>query len=308
MEPAIIETRGLTKSFDGISAVDDLDLTIRGGCAYGLIGRNGAGKTTTLRLLMALLRPDSGSARVLGVNLWTAPASIRERVTYVSQDQNLYAWMTSRELQHYASHLYSRWDARYADHLARQFSLPLDVPVGVLSGGEKRKAAILIALAARPDVIVLDEPAAGLDPVARRELIDALVEVLTDRPDSTLLFSSHIISDLERIVDHVGMMDRGRMLLSGEVDELKTRMRRLQLIFEGDHPPPGFRLPGAIRLEIDGPVVSAIVRAEDESEFAGLEDRYGARLHMFPLGLEEIFIEMASATRDGRVQEEEVVS
>ena len=308
MDLATIETRGLTKSFGGMRAVDGLDLTIRGGCAYGLIGRNGAGKTTTLRMIMALLRADSGSARVLGANLWSAPASVRERVTYVSQDQNLYAWMTPRELQYFASHLYSRWDARYADHLGRKFSIPLDTPVGALSGGEKRKAAILIALAARPDVIVLDEPAAGLDPVARRELIDALVEVLTDRPESTLLFSSHIISDLERIVDHVGMMDSGRMLLSGEVDDLKTRMRRLQLIFEGDHPPPGFRLPGAIRLEIDGPVVSAIVRADDESAFAGFEEQFGARLRMFPLGLEEIFIEMASATREGRLQEEGVMS
>ena len=292
----VLEARGLTKTFRrGERAVDGLDLELAAGSTMGLIGRNGAGKTTTMRMILALLRPDSGTARVFGHSLWTAPASVRERVTYVSQDQNLYPWMTLAELCRFAATQYSRWDAAYAGRLARGFAIPTNDPVGVLSGGERRKASILLALAARPDLIVLDEPAAGLDPVARRELIDALVDILSERPDGTLLFSTHIISDLERIVDRVGIMDRGRMVLSGAVDDLKTRTRRVQLIFEGGHVPPGFRLSGAKRMEIDGPVVSAIVELADEdggeAELEALAARHSARLHLFPLGLEDLFIE-----------------
>jgi len=326
----VIEARGLTKSFRrGERAVDGVDLEVPAGAALGLIGRNGAGKTTTMRMILALLRADAGTARVFGHNLWTAPASVRERVTYVSQDQNLYPWMTVAELCRFASTQYSRWDAGYAGRLARAFDVPVGDPVGVLSGGERRKASILLALAARPDLIVLDEPAAGLDPVARRELIDALVDILAERPDGTLLFSTHIISDLERIVDHVGIMDHGRMVVSGAVDDLKTRTRRLQLVFDDGRVPPGFRLPGAKRLEIDGPVVSAIVELRDahdapagaagsgsgsgtgtdvvgagtagaaisEAELEALAAKYGARLHLFALGLEDIFIETVGGWR-----------
>jgi len=288
-----IQTRGLRKTFPGgVEAVCDLDLEIPRGTSFGLIGRNGAGKTTTLRLLMGLLRQDRGEARILGRNLWGASAAHRERVTYVSQEHNLFAWMTLRQLCDYASCLYSRWNGEYAASLARRFRLPLDTQFGLLSGGEKRKVAILLALGARPDVLLLDEPVAGLDPVARRELLDALVEVLADDSERTLVFSSHIISDLERIVDHVGILDGGRLLVSSPVDDLKSRTRRIQIIFEGDRVPPDFALPKAIRLEVEGPVVSAVVFADDVEMFANLEKRFGARLHQFPVGLEDIFIEM----------------
>ena len=308
MSEYVIEARGLTKSFGGSPAVDGLDWTVERGSACGLIGRNGAGKTTTLRMLMALLRPDAGSARILGRSLWHAPASHRERVAYVSQEQNLYPWMTLVELCKYASHLYSRWDGDYASRLAARFQIPARVPVGVLSGGEKRKASILLAVAARPEVLILDEPAAGLDPVARRELLDTIVEVLADRPEFALVFSSHIISDLERIVDHVAMMDRGRMALAGSVDDLKSRTRRVQMIFEGKHAPAGFRLPGAIRLDVDGPVVSAIVQCDHERDFEAIESHPDARVSLFPLGIEEIFIEVAGRSRRPEYDNLEVMS
>jgi len=298
-----IAIRGLARSFGSLRAVDSVELAVPRGSAFGLIGRNGAGKTTLLRILMALLRQDAGEARVLGRSLWTAPPSHRERVTYVSQELNLVPWMTLSEHARFASRLYSTWDAGYASRLAGEFRVPLATPVGSLSGGEKRKAAILLALAPRPDVLLLDEPAAGLDPVARREQIDALVELLADRPECTVLFSSHIISDVERIVDHVAVMDRGQIVLASAVDELKARTRKVQIVFEGNRVPAGFRIPGAMRFEVDGPIVSAVVFAESEELFSELEARGDARVHLFPLGLEEIFIEVAAA-RDAERPEE----
>jgi ABC-2 type transport system ATP-binding protein len=262
------------------------------GTVYGLIGRNGAGKTTLLRILMGLLPPDSGTARVLGANLWTAPRDLRARVTYVPQTQQLHSWMTCEELCRYVAHFYTRWDPDHASLLARRFELPSHTQVGVMSGGEQRKVSILLALAARPDVLILDEPAAGLDPIARRELIDQLVDVICSDNGCTVLFSTHIISDLERIAEHVGIMDRGSLVTSARLEELQSRTKRVQVIFEAPAPPPDFTIPGTLRSETAGPVVTAVVRVEREEDLEALRRTPGTRVNVFPLGLEDIFISL----------------
>ncbi|MHC4200887.1 MAG: ABC transporter ATP-binding protein, partial [Planctomycetota bacterium] len=194
MSDPVIEAKDLTKVFPGnVVAVSRLDLTVEPGTVYGLIGRNGVGKTTALRMLMGLLRPTKGRARVLGADLMHSPRDLRQRVAYVPQEQRLHGWMTLAELCHYCSHFYDRWDGDYARELARRSGLAWDRQVGVMSGGEQRKVYILLALAARPEVLILDEPAAGLDPIARRELIDELVDVLSRNGGTTVLFSTHII-------------------------------------------------------------------------------------------------------------------
>jgi len=299
MRDAAIETDDLTKVFPGgVVAVNTLDLAVPRGSVYGLIGRNGAGKTTALRMIMGLLRPTRGSATVLGKDLWTATPSHRARVTYVSQEQRLPGWMTVDELGTYASHFYPRWDAPYAEHLVDRFSLPRHLPTGLLSGGERRKAAILLALAPRPEVLVMDEPAAGLDPIARRELVDELIDALAEGDGPTVVFSTHIISDLERVADHVGIMDRGRIVTAGALSDLQTATKRVQLIFEGDAVPTGFRLPGTVRAEVAGPVLTAVVRLQDEAQQAAIEATPNARVNFYPLGLEEIFIEIFGPEAD----------
>jgi ABC-2 type transport system ATP-binding protein len=293
MNQPVVEAENLSKTFPGgVVAVSALDMAVPRGAVYGLIGRNGAGKTTALRMLMGLLRADGGRAAVLGRNMWTAPREHRERVTYVSQEQQVHTWMTLGELCHYCSHLYSRWDPDYAARLADRFGLSTARQVGVMSGGERRKVAILLAMAPRPEVLLFDEPAAGLDPIARRELVDELVEALSDADGPTVVFSTHIISDLERVANHVGIMDRGRLVTSSPLEELQTSTRRVQIIFEGDAPPPGFTLRGAVRQETTGPVVNAIVKVLSDTQFDELRREHNARVNVFPLGLEEIFIEL----------------
>jgi ABC-2 type transport system ATP-binding protein len=180
IEPAI-EIRNLRKIFFGnLVAVDGLNLDVPRGAVYGLIGRNGAGKTTTLRILMGLLRPAQGTAKVLGHNLWRASSVVREAVAYISQTQRLHDWMTLDEFFIYLGFFYKKWDSDYARNLASRFELPLDRQIRMMSGGEQRKASILLALAPHPEVLIMDEPAAGLDPIARRELIDILIETLSD--------------------------------------------------------------------------------------------------------------------------------
>jgi len=294
MSDLAIEARDLSKSFPGgVVAVNGLDLTVPPGVVYGLIGRNGAGKTTAIRMFMGLLRPNRGTARVLGAELWAAPREVRARVAYVSQQQQVHAWMTPEELCHYASHFYERWDQPYARDLARRFDIPWEQQVGLMSGGEQRKVSILLAFAAQPDVLLLDEPAAGLDPIARRELLDEIIDVLSRGEDCTVLFSTHIISDLERIAEHVGIMDRGRLVTSARLDDLQSKTKRVQVIIDDER--PGFVLPvipGTIRSHVEGPVVTAVVRLESEAQLDEVRRIPGVRVNVFPVGLEEIFIDL----------------
>lgn len=289
MEPAIL-AQNLSKSFrKGAVAVNGLDLAIAPGVVYGLIGRNGAGKTTTLRLLMGLLKPDSGTARVLGADLWEASSVHRQRVAYVSQSQQCPDWMSVTDLGRYARRFYTRWDPDLAADLARRWELPTQLPTGRMSGGQQRLAAILVALAARPDVLLLDEPAAGLDPIAREWLNTCLVETLL-QTGCTILLSSHLISDLERLATHVGIMDRGRIVQSGEVEDWQRTLRRVQVVFAETGPPRDFAIPGAIRTQVLGPVVTAIARIANEEQIALLQAIPGTRVNVFPLSLEETFV------------------
>ena len=300
MPEYVIEARNLCKTFaGGVVAVNALDLKVERGSVCGLIGRNGAGKTTFIRMLMGLLHPNSGTARILDMDMWNAPRAARARVGYVSQSQRLHGWMTTGELCIYASHFYETWDKEYARSLARQFGVAWDRQVDVMSGGEQRKVAIVLAMAHRPQVLLMDEPAAGLDPISRRELIDALIDALANEPGTTLLFSTHIISDLERIADTVAIMDRGQVAAASRLDELQTRTKKVQVIFEGAQPPANFRIPGALRSETSGPVITAIARLESDTQLDELRRISGARVNVFPLGLEETYIELFGSQDNG---------
>ncbi len=293
MSEFAIEAQDLSKTFrGGVTAVKDLNLKVNRGTVYGLIGRNGAGKTTLLRLLMGLLRPTTGVAKVLGAELMTAPHSVRAQVGYVSQVQRLHNWMTLREISRYVGSMYPTWDRSYAEKLASRFELPWDREIRILSGGEQRKAAILLAFAARPSVLILDEPAGGLDPVARRQLVDEIVELVSNDEDHTILFSTHIISDIERIAEYVGIMEKGQIVMSTPLEDLQKKTKRVQVVFDGDGPPPDFTIPGALHTQISGPVVNAVVKIDHEKQLDYLKQMSGVRVDEFSLGLEEIFIHL----------------
>jgi len=292
---AVIQAGGLSKTFrNGVVAVNGFDLRVGRGAVYGLIGRNGAGKTTALKLLMGLLRPDQGRAAVLGRPMWDAPPEHRQRVAYVSQSQQVPEWMSLAELGRYASHFYAAWDGDVLREQARRWELPLRMPIAKLSGGNQRLAALAVALATRPEVLLLDEPAAGLDPVARRELNVCLVDALLHGDGCTILLSTHLLGDLERLATHAGIMDRGRILLEGSVEDWQRTMRRVQVVFDADTPPRDFAIPGAVRSRALGPVVTALARVDDDAQLEGVRNLPGARVQVFPLTLEELFVDWFS--------------
>jgi ABC-2 type transport system ATP-binding protein len=257
-----------------------------------LIGRNGAGKTTVLRMLMGLLKPQRGSATVLAHELWTAPREVRQRVAYVSQEQQLPPAKSTAELCLDLSRLYDRWDFALAGKLVKRFAIRVEAPMAALSGGDQRKVAVLLAFSARPDVLILDEPAAGLDPIARRKLMEEIVDFLGDGGERTVLFSTHIIEDLERVAEHVGIMDRGRMLAAGRLEDLQSGVRRVQVIFNSPTVPDGFRISGAMRSKSEGPVFTAVARIESPNQLDEIRAIPGVRVADFPLGLQDLFIEL----------------
>jgi ABC-2 type transport system ATP-binding protein len=302
MNPAI-QLRNLTKTFPGGTVgVTGLNLDIPRGTLYGLMGRNGAGKTTTIRMLMGLLRPDEGEARVLGESMLEAPRSLRARISYVSQSEQMPGWMCFRDLSRYVGNFYDRWNKNFADDLAIRWGVSSLRPLATLSGGEQRKAAIILALAPEPDVLILDEPAAGLDPVSRRELVSEVVSVLSRQSDATILFSTHIISDLERVAERVGVIEKGRLVLNRPLDELQGCFRRVQVIFPGDSAPPRFSIPGARHCNFSGPVVTGVTEFFDGEHIDALKRWPGVRVQTFPISLEEIFLEICRPDEEGGEQ------
>jgi ABC-2 type transport system ATP-binding protein len=293
MSESVISARGLTKVFpNGLVALKDLNLAVERGAVYGLIGRNASGKTTTLRLVLGLLRPNEGEARVLGWNLQQAPRRVRELVAYVSQTERLPGAITLGELCRSLKHVNQRWDSDYARGLARRWDLPWGRPLGALSHGEQRRAGLLLAFAGRPQVLVLDEPAGGFDPVARRELAEQLLEALTQQDGCTVLLSTQLVGDLERVADHVGVLDHGRLAFSARLDTLLNEIKRVQVIFEEEAVPRGFAIPGALQTKGQGAVLQAIVRWSNGHELEALRESANARVQVFPIGLEEMFIEL----------------
>jgi len=211
-----IETQSVKKSFGRIKALDGLDLAVPEGAVCLLVGPNGAGKTTTLRMLLGQVRPTDGSANVFGLDVSRAGAAIRANVGYVPEDgAPIYSWMRVRDLLAYHSQYYERWDDDYAIRLTAAFELRTSVPFGKLSKGEKRRVQLVMAMAHRPALLLLDEPTDGLDPVIRDRFFRLLAAHLADTP-TTVLISSHLVYESELLADHLGVMTRGK--LSAQLD------------------------------------------------------------------------------------------
>jgi ABC-2 type transport system ATP-binding protein len=224
-----IELTGVTRRFGKATAVDDLTLHIPRGTTFGLIGPNGAGKSTTIKMLLGMLRPDAGKVRVLGIDVFAEPRRMKERVGYVPEVPLLYRWMRVDEIIGFCRAFYPAWNDTECERLRRLFDLPPDRKVKHLSKGMTAKLALLLALAHEPDVLILDEPMSGLDPVAREEFLDGVLQAVCDRR-RTVLFSSHTLDDVRRLADTVGILYEGRLLLQRGVDELLNSTRRIRAV------------------------------------------------------------------------------
>ncbi len=235
----LLRVAGLQRVYGAFAAVDGLEMQVREGEIYGFLGVNGAGKTTTIRMLMGIIAPDAGTIELLGETSRRTTLRQKRRIGYVSQEQTFYPWMTCRGLGRFVGGFYPTWDAQEFDRLLRTLELPPDRKAAQLSGGMRAKLALALALASRPALLILDEPTAGLDPVARREFLD-LITAQARNHGRTTLFSSHLIDEVERAASHVGIIHAGRMRYEGPLTDLRDEVRRLRLDASAAwSPPPG---------------------------------------------------------------------
>jgi ABC-type multidrug transport system ATPase subunit len=219
-DPVIVVT-GLTRRFGATVALDSVTLSIPRGVVYGLVGENGAGKTTLIQHIMGMLEAQAGAVRVFGRDPVAHPAEVLSRIGYLSEQNDLPAWMRVDELMRYTRAFYPQWDDAYAEALRGAFSLDRHARVGDLSRGQKARMGLLVALAYRPELLVLDEPSSGLDPIVRRNILEAIIRTIADE-GRTVLFSSHLLDEVERVADYVTMISRGRVALSAPLGELKA--------------------------------------------------------------------------------------
>jgi ABC-2 type transport system ATP-binding protein len=286
----VLELRAISKIYSGRSVLDRLTLDIPAGSVVGLLGKNGAGKTTLIRCALGLAQPQHGTVTILGEPAWNLSASAKEQIGYVPQTPQLYPWMKVRHILDYTGSFYRRWNHKLADELARAWAMPLAQRAGTLSVGEAQKLAIVLALAHEPDFLVLDEPVAALDPAARREFLKVVLEIAAGGSRS-VLFSTHITSDLERVADRVAILQNGAISFFGELGELKDQIKRLRLISTNTFP-ERFDLPGILRQRIQGNQALVTTRTITSELVGRLEAEWHATVEVQDLNLEEIFLEL----------------
>jgi ABC-2 type transport system ATP-binding protein len=228
---AVIRIEGLTRRFGAKTALDRVSLTVPRGVVFGLVGANGAGKTTLIKHVLGLFRAAAGSVRVFGGDPVADPVGVLGRVGYLSEDPDLPGWMRVDELLRYTRAFYPSWDDAYAEELRRAFELDPAARIKHLSKGQRARAGLLSALAYRPELLVLDEPSSGLDPVVRRDIMEAIVRAIAE-DGRTVLFSSHLLHEVERVADRVAMIDHGRIVFDSALDDVKQTHRYLTLRFE----------------------------------------------------------------------------
>jgi ABC-2 type transport system ATP-binding protein len=220
MTDPVISISNLTRRFGAKTALDAVSLSLPRGAVYGLVGANGAGKTTLIKHILGLLKAEAGSVRIFGLDPVADPVSVLSRIGYLSEENDLPGWMRVDELIRYSRAFYKNWDDRYADELRDAFTIDPSSKIKDLSKGQRSRVGLLIALAYRPELLVLDEPSSGLDPIVRRDILGAVIRTIADE-GRTVLFSSHLLDEVEQVADHVTMIRQGTIVMSAPLADIK---------------------------------------------------------------------------------------
>ncbi|HJS08632.1 MAG TPA: ABC transporter ATP-binding protein [Pirellulales bacterium] len=245
MREDIVTVQNLMRRFGERDALSNVSLSVPRGIVFGLVGENGAGKTTLIKHLLGLFKAQEGSVRVFGWDPVRRPVEVLSRIGYLSENRDLPDWMRIDELLRYQQAFYPSWDEKFAAEMLERFELTARQPIKSLSRGQRARVGLLVALAYRPDLLVLDEPSSGLDPIVRRDILAAIIRTVADE-GRTVLFSSHLLDEVERVADEVALLHQGKVVLAGSLSKLLDEHRRVTLRFAEPQPAPPL-LPGAIR-------------------------------------------------------------
>jgi ABC-2 type transport system ATP-binding protein len=292
MTDLIIETSQLTKSFKDKQALRGLDLRVPAGSIFGFLGRNGAGKTTTIKTLMGLLRSDSGTASVFGIPVADADRAIaiRRRIGFVTEDKELYPYMTVEQIIAFTRPFFPKWRTDLERRYLEMFELPPRQKIPNLSKGMRSKLMLLLAICRGADLLILDEPTDGLDPAAVEDVLRELVAIAASS-ETTMFFSSHQLAEVDLIADHIGIIDHGKMIVSGSLDDLKASYQRLQIVLADSSQPPSHWPAGVESVHQQGRVTSILASHNVDAIAAEAQSIPGATVERFPVTLKEIFLE-----------------
>jgi ABC-2 type transport system ATP-binding protein len=290
MNEIAIRASGLRKTFGPRPVLQDISFEVRPGEVIGVLGKNGAGKTTLLEILLGYTSPSSGSVRIFGKQSDALTGEIKRRIGFVPQQDELLNELTAAEQLRVIASFYPRWDHDLVSRLCSEWGVDLRARIKRMSVGERQKLSILLAFGHRPELLILDEPVASLDPMARRQFLEQLVELSTDG-QRAILFSSHIVSDIERLASRVWILKEGRLCWEGDLESLKESVARIHF-HPGSRPPAQFEIPGLINSRGQGQTVTAVVRDWTPEIRHAFEQKYAVLVEHEPLGLEEIFLEL----------------
>ena len=288
----IIEVNALHKSFKSQRALDGLNLRVPEGSIFGFLGRNGAGKTTTIKTLMGLLRPDTGGAHVFGIPVADAGRAIeiRRRIGFVTEDKELYPYMTVEQIIRFTRPFFPKWREDLERRYLKMFDLPPKRKIPALSKGMRSKLMLLLAISRGAELLILDEPTDGLDPAATEDILRELVAIAGSE-GTTMFFSSHQLSEVELIADHIGIIDHGKMIVAGSLDDMKAQYQRLTVVFANSVQTPTRWVDGVESVRQEGRVVSILASHNIDAIVEQAQSLPGTAVERYPVTLKEIFLE-----------------
>jgi ABC-2 type transport system ATP-binding protein len=285
-----IAARGLGKSFSGKPVLADVSFTVEPGDVVGVLGKNGAGKTTLLELVLGFTPPTAGGVQLFGYDSYRLPGAAKARVGFVPQQDELVNQLTAADQIGVIASFYPKWDDELVGRLCSEWEVDLKQRVKNMSVGQRQKLSILLGLGHKPDVLILDEPVASLDPVARRQFLEQIIEVAADG-NRAVVFSSHIVSDVERLANKIWILKDRRMYWQGDFDSLKDSIVRLHV--RATRPlPASLAIPNALHVQRNGTTAAAIVQGWRAEMQDSLVEQLGAEIEIEQLTLEEIFLEL----------------
>lgn len=284
----IVKTENLCKTFGKKVALDEVSVEVLQGRVFGLVGENGAGKTTLINHILGAYTTEKGTVSVFGLNPVTHPKEVLSRIGYLSETRDMPRWMRIEQFIRYMSAFYPNWDMDYAYQLVNQFELDPKRKIKALSRGELARTGLLVAMAHRPDLLLLDEPSSGLDPVARMDILSAVVRSVAEE-GRTVLFSSHLLDEVERVADDVCMLHHGRVVMNGELDEIRSRFHMYEIQKSGDSVDFG-SIPGVVRVLQLGHGYQVLYEGKEEEGREQIQQKGGKIVNIHTPSLEDIFV------------------
>jgi len=291
----VIQTVGLTKYYGSQKVIDSLNLNVPKGSVYGFLGRNGSGKSTTIKMLLGLVHPDRGTARVLSEDASDLSPEVRGRIAYMAEGHPLYAWMTIQQIVNFSRPFYSNWNGDHVEKILDHFELDRKKKIKKLSRGQRAQVSLALAIAPDPELLILDDPTLGLDTVVRRDFLESLIHLIQSE-GRTILFSSHILGDVERVADHVGILVDGVLRVDCPIDHFKESLRKVVLEFPSDAPEIS-SFDGLVGKRRVGKTTELVIVGYNGKHRQLLEEFSPRHIEEIELNLEDAFIEYTRGER-----------